>query len=318
MLPSFRACCFVLAAAASQLYSPSAAAESPSSEASVEGRREQAKQHFQAGSAHYSAGRYQRAVREFVEADRLAPSPALSFNIARAYERLSDVSGALRWYRDYLRRSPNAKNASEVRARVSELTSQLARTGQQQLTVLSMPPGAQVSIDGRAVGVTPFTGDLALGQHRVMLHLPGYREAQSEVSLTPRSAEELNFSMASLPLPQRTTSARDEARPVRFGAWPYVVGGAGLATLGGAVAFELKRRGDQDRARDATTQLDFKQHSDRMQTDQLTARVLAGVGSALVVSGGVLLLLDQREPEKTRVGLGCGLDSCTAIAKGRF
>ena len=108
MSPSARAAWIV--AVAASLGSPAfpALAEAPARETSVERGREQAKQHFQAGSAHYAAGRYREAVVDFVEADRLAPSPALSFNIARAYERLADSSGALRWYRDYLRHSPNA------------------------------------------------------------------------------------------------------------------------------------------------------------------------------------------------------------------
>src|SRR6187402_1513335 len=104
-----------------------ALAQSNSSEAVVEARRGQAKLSFQRGAELYRAGHYEAAVKSFLEADRLAPSPALSFNIARAYERLDDASGALRWYRDYLRRSPAAKNAPEVRARVAELAAQLAR-----------------------------------------------------------------------------------------------------------------------------------------------------------------------------------------------
>src|SRR5689334_8589288 len=93
---------------------PPAFAEAPSSEAKVEARRDAAKVKFERGSELYEAGQYQKAVQAFMEADALAPSAPLSFNIARAYERLDDPSGALRWYRDYLRRSPRAPNASEV------------------------------------------------------------------------------------------------------------------------------------------------------------------------------------------------------------
>src|ERR1041384_6742549 len=79
-----------------------AVAGAPSSEAKVEARRDAAKVKFQQGSELYEAGQYQKAVQAFMEADALAPSAPLSFNIARAYERLDDPSGALRWYRDYL------------------------------------------------------------------------------------------------------------------------------------------------------------------------------------------------------------------------
>src|SRR5688500_19949665 len=80
------------------------AANTSSSEAQVEARRSEAKRWFSRGVEHYRGARYQEAVNAFLEADNLVPSPALSFNIARAYEQLGETSSALRWYRDYLRR----------------------------------------------------------------------------------------------------------------------------------------------------------------------------------------------------------------------
>jgi tetratricopeptide (TPR) repeat protein len=315
-----RASLIVALGAATWLTAVPARAQTPSSEASVEARREQAKARFQAGSAHYAAGEYRKSVADFLEADRLAASPALSFNIARAYERLSDTSGALRWYRDYLRRSPNANNAAEVRAKVSELSAKLARTGQQQLTVLSMPPGATVVIDGRAVGVTPFTAELSLGKHRVLLDLAGYREAKQEITLTPSAAEDLSVNLSPVP-PKGVGPEREREAPVastRSSAWPWVIGGAGVVGLGGALAFELKRRSEESAARDASSQIAFKEHSDTMNADQTRARILAGIGGALVVGGAVMLVIDRQQPERPKLGLGCTLQGCSAVAKGHF
>ena len=84
------------------------AANTSSTEAQVEARRSEAKRWFSRGVEHYRAARYPEAVSAFLEADKLVPSPALSFNIARAYEQLGGTSSALRWYRDYLRRDPGA------------------------------------------------------------------------------------------------------------------------------------------------------------------------------------------------------------------
>jgi tetratricopeptide (TPR) repeat protein len=324
MVASARAYLAATLLASTWLAAPPALAQAPSTEASVEARRELAKSRFQAGSAHYEAGEYRRAVVAFVEADRLAPSPALSFNIARAYERLDDTSGALRWYRDYLRRSPKAKNAAEVSAKVADLSAKLARSGQQQITVLSMPPGATVVVDGRAIGVTPFTGELSIGDHRVLLDLPGYREVKQDVSLTATAAQDLSMTLTALPSSQVSKSASPSPRPAasssRFGAWTWVVGGAGIAGLSGALAFELGRRAEEDAARDAAShsQIEFKERHDDMTRDQVAARVLASVGGALIVGSAVMLLLDRREPEQPQVGLGCTLQSCSALAKGHF
>src|SRR6185295_10720910 len=136
---------------------PSARADSPSAEATAESRREQAKAQFEQGVTAYGERRYEDAVRAFQSADAIQPSAALSFNIALAFERLNNSLAALRWYRDYLRRSPLAANAAEVQARVVELAGQLAERGLQQLSVLSTPEGAAVRIDQQPAGVTPLT-----------------------------------------------------------------------------------------------------------------------------------------------------------------
>ena len=301
-----------------------ALADPPSSEASVEARRDAAKEKFRQGSELYEAGQYGRAVQAFMQADRLAPSAALSFNIARAYERLDDTSGTLRWYRDYLRRSPNAKNAPEVRERVASLSAKLAQSGMQQLTVLSMPVGAVVVIDGRAVGVTPFTGDLSLGKHRVLLDLPGYRNASHEILLDPKAPRDLNANLDQEP--ERSAGAAagpgnmltDMPGARRFGIAPWVIAGSGIASLGGALGFELARRSHEDGAQNAPDQPTFKAKIDAMERDKTTARVLAGVGGALLVTGSVMLLVNDRQPSSPRVGLGCTFSGCTALARGTF
>jgi len=70
----------------------------PSDEADTEQRRSDAKAKYLKGAEAYNAGHYKDAVDLFLAADHLAPSAPLSFNIARAFEKLGDDSGALRWY----------------------------------------------------------------------------------------------------------------------------------------------------------------------------------------------------------------------------
>jgi tetratricopeptide (TPR) repeat protein len=118
---------------------------------SAEQRRNSAKARYEEGVEAYRATRYADAVRLFLEADAISPSAALSYNIARAYEKLADDAQTLRWYRNYLRLDPNAKNAAEVRGYVESLSAKLAKQGIQQLTVLTTPAGATVAIDGTRV-----------------------------------------------------------------------------------------------------------------------------------------------------------------------
>jgi len=82
--------CALSLAAACVTHQPNARADAPSEEAAMEQRRAEAKSKYQEGAAAYSAGRFKDAVDLFLSADRLAPSAPLSFNIARAYEKLAD------------------------------------------------------------------------------------------------------------------------------------------------------------------------------------------------------------------------------------
>jgi len=308
-------------------WSAQALAAGPSSEALFEERRSEAKTQFESGAQAYRNQRYAEAVRLFLAADRLAPSPALSFNIARAYEKLEDTSGALRWYRDYLRRAPDSRNASEARTRVAALAAKLAQQGLQQLSLLSDPVGGKLTIDGRAVGETPYTGELAPGVHRVVVELAGYREQQADVTLLPNEPQDVSLTLERLPgeaLSARTAApaaasgaaAAAEAGPRRFGIVPWLVAGSGTALLGSALVFELSRRSAESSAKNADSQLEFKQHVDSMNSKQTTARVLAGVGGALFVTGGVLLLFNERR--ESPVAFGCVLDSCAVEARGTF
>ena len=50
---------------------------------------------FEAGVAAYEEGRFRDAIARFKEADQLSPSPLLSFNIAKVYDRMADNPSAL-------------------------------------------------------------------------------------------------------------------------------------------------------------------------------------------------------------------------------
>src|SRR5258706_5923626 len=77
------------------------AADGPAGAAGSEQRKAQAASKYEQGVAAYLGEHYADAVRFFLEADAIEPSAALSFNIARAYERLDDDAATLRWYRNY-------------------------------------------------------------------------------------------------------------------------------------------------------------------------------------------------------------------------
>jgi hypothetical protein len=98
---------------------------------------------------------------------------------------------------------------------------------------------------------------------------------------------------------------------------PWVVAGVGGASLLGALGFELARRSAESAAEKAS-QLDYQGHFDTMESRQLTSRVLLGLGGALLVTGGVLYLIDSKKEPTAQVALACDGVGCGLSARGSF
>jgi tetratricopeptide (TPR) repeat protein len=291
------------------------------------GAQEVAEAHYQRGLAAYRGGRFQEAIEEFLAAEQKVPSPRLAFNVALAYEHLNRPARALQYFRDYLRRGPDPSNAVQIEHRVAELASLLGEQGIQQVTVHSDPTGAIVTIDGVARGSTPWTGELALGSHRVSAQREGYLDRELVIELGESRALDVELPL----LPQ---VGQQEAEPQQtvlveprlpgddetdLGILPWALVGGGGAALVGAGVFELLRRDAQGDARDATYQLDWVEARDSAQSYQTTARVLAGVGGLLAIGGGVLLWVDSEgRAETPPVAFGCDTETCLGTWRGSF
>jgi PEGA domain len=318
-------------------------APDPTTEA---GKRAEGKVRYERGAQAYAAGHFKDAIDLFLQADALAPSAALSFNIARAYEKIGDDAATLQWYRDFRRRAPDAKNGPEVDQRVHAFERALAKKGVQQVTILSRPLGATVIVDDKPRGVTPFTGQFAPGTHEVLLSLKGYADSEQELDLPADHAQELEVPLvpvaegeaappravaAAAPTaaagarPVQPTPAHDAAAGPKFGIWPWVGLGAGVAALGGSLAFELSRRSAENDASADKTQVGFKDKLDSEQSRQTTARVLAAVGGTLAIAGGTLLVIElssdstsEHAEMSSRVGFGCLPGACNVQVRGSF
>ncbi|HVW25323.1 MAG TPA: PEGA domain-containing protein [Polyangiaceae bacterium] len=301
-----------------------------------------ARQHYLAGAQLYAQGKYSDAVDQFLAADRIAPSAALSYDIARAYEKLGETSLALRWYRDYLRRAGEPADAPKVRGIVQSLEHQLRNKGVQQVTVRSVPRGATVAIDGEPAGVTPLTTDLPPGTHHLTLTHEGYEKTERSFTLSPELAEDVDVRLArattpegapapvSVPPPESATSAPAastselppaprEAKSPTLRTVGIVGMSVGGAALGGALAFEILRHDSVDDAKKDKTQIGYASKLDAANDQQTAARVLLGVGAGLAVTGGVLFFVGNSKREQpTQIGLACDYVLCGARASGRF
>ena len=95
---------------------------------------------FQEGRTFYDAGRYGEAITAFLEAQRLAPSPALLFNIAQAYRLNGDCKHAHAYYRDFLAARPGDPNRALIESRIAEMERCVQKARTPPPVVVSTPP----------------------------------------------------------------------------------------------------------------------------------------------------------------------------------
>src|SRR5688572_23944571 len=86
----------------------------------------QAKEHYEKAVRAYEVGKYDAAITEFQSAYELTGDPILIYNIAQAHKQRGDYREAVKFYKRYLAKVPNAKNKAEVDKKVADLESAIA------------------------------------------------------------------------------------------------------------------------------------------------------------------------------------------------
>lgn len=225
---------------------------------------ELARQHYAQGSKDFDLGLYDKAIQEYMAAYDAKPDPALLYNIAQAHKLAGHPMEAVRFYRTYLSRVPDAPYAEEVRAKVVELQKAIA----QQQRAQAMPPDQIQPLDSAQPAPSP------------PVVTPAAAPPVAEVA-TERDAH------------------RGRARQVAGG----VVAGIGLAALAAGIGLAVTAKQDSDQLTAIDRQRGVfdpgKDSSGR--TLGTVGPVLIGVGTAAVVVGGVVFAVGRRASERARM-----------------
>lgn len=272
------------------------------------------------GAEAFAAQRNADAIAYFRRAAALVPSAKLTYNIGLAYEEMGDASRALIQYRDFLRQEPDGERRGEVEGRIGVLERRLAETGLQQLAVTSAPPGATVHVGGQAVGVTPWAGELAPGQHEVELTLPGHAPQRARVTLAADRSSELALELTPERAPARDEATRAQPRVSPL-TWTFL--GVGAAAVTGGIAFELSRASSSAEAERADSPLAAAEARGAADAKQMASLLLIGFGSGFLIGGGVLLALDLTATDAPATDPGpaaiaCQPAFCGVLARGHF
>ena len=105
-----------------------------------------AKRYFASGSKHFDLGEYSDALADFKEGYRLKDDPVFLYNIAQCQRLLNQNVEAVRTYKAYLRRQPDAANRVEVERKITALEE--AQRSQEKAT--TAPPNHLLSPDVRS------------------------------------------------------------------------------------------------------------------------------------------------------------------------
>jgi hypothetical protein len=161
----------------------------------------------------------------------------------------------------------------KLTAIADKLHTELSRPGRLEV---SAEPSAIVSIDGEAKGSTPWSGELAAGDHVVALESGGAR-VERDVNVAPGATSRVDVALTATP-PHRSRALR----PLK---WVTLVGGV-LAVGAGAALLAVDGRG--------TCSLPGGQRQCADVYDTRTGGIVAlAGGGALVVTSVILFVIDR-------------------------
>jgi hypothetical protein len=269
---------------------PGAWAEEPAS------ATHEAARHFDRAVALHREADYQGALVEFKRAYALAPNPTVLYNVGETQYQLQDYAGALATLARYLDEAPpGAAHRPEVEASLEVLR---ARVG--HLTVVTVPPGADVSVDDVPAGRTPLAQGLlaSVGRRKVTASVAGrppvtrYVEVAADDSVTVTVELPAGGAASAPGAPSRDRAADGPAgsgttATLRTVGW--ITTGMLAAGAIGTGALALKESADLKSARNTfpVPAESLQAYSDRARTYSILADSL---GVAAVVAGGVMLL----------------------------
>lgn len=187
------------------------------------GDREKAQRDFTEGVRLLQLGDFEGARALFLRADAEVHAPSISFNLARAEERLGDPQAAVEAYESYLREAgPSGELGLAASLAVAEIRDRSAR-----VRVDSNPRGAIVEVDGRVARErTPMSMLVRPGRHRVKVTAPGIDETRLIDAERPGAEVSMLIELASAPVPVK--------EPTRD-ALPHEEGLLGLAGAAAAL-----------------------------------------------------------------------------------
>ncbi|HET9627146.1 MAG TPA: tetratricopeptide repeat protein [Kofleriaceae bacterium] len=202
--------------------------------------QKEADRHFKAGVELFKEAKYGEALAEFQRAYDIAPHPLVLYNIAGCHRELSQYGEAVATYNKFLAEGKGKVPAARLAAAQAELDGILARIARVTVHVTPAADAATLSVDGAALDRPEMPLILPPGEHRLVAHADGKRDAEATVRVASGDTLDVELALADLPPPP----------PAAISAPPPAAAPAPLAakrrrfTVGVGFADDLRQVGD--------------------------------------------------------------------------
>jgi hypothetical protein len=267
--------------------------------------QERFKAYFTQGERLYQQGEYGAAIWNFRQADAVRVTPEVAFDLAKCHEKLGDLAFSTFWYRQYLKRAPNANDALDVAERVGTVLARAEGEGR-GLLELQSPGAVDLMVNKARFAEAPVAMFLAPGEYDVTATFPsGPKSMVTQI----RTGKTTPVSFEPVPPPLLdATSGEDQsplvinrARPgrplnrFRIGAIASAI--AGVVGIGVGVPFGVLSTSAAGRCCSSMPDPTLKTLAERQQvanqanTYAQVGNTAVAVGVGLVVVGAVLFVL---------------------------
>ena len=289
---------------------------------------------FEKGNELLRSHRYGEAVERYRASLREEKSAKAWLNLSIALHQLNrnaEAAEALTAYLDAPDKNP--EKIEFAQALLARVNAQLA-----SVRIETRPAGAEITVDGRSVGVTPLPAPLRLdpGVHAVRAQRSSRSAAESIDLVAGESRHiELRLNTPDLgPSPAREpTRAPLEPRPMQAERaeplqgqrlWAVIAGGAGLLSLGVGSFFAVKAANRWQEAQDKCPRTrcadreDVGLPDDARHSARIATAGFAISGAALAVGAGLWLTAPRAEQRSSRPQLRAAVSpgSATLLVTG--
>jgi hypothetical protein len=293
---------FSLAPQAGAATPPTAALPPNPTAASAKPDLTAAKRHYADGERKYKAGDYTGALAEFEAANEVKATPQAERYLGLCEDSLGQLREATSWYDKFLEHVPErmATQGDEIRKRDAEIKSLPGK-----VHIESNPPGASVTIDGKALTtVTPTDTELLPGSHTIRLTQQGRLPTEKPIDVAFASSQTVSADLDAEPPPAVPVPAPAPivAAPAPAPVPPpmeprskvpaFVTGGLAIAAVGVGTVFGVLALNDKsDFDKNPTTNT-----ADNGDTHALVADMAFGVALTFGVTSAVLFLSKDEQP----------------------